>query len=136
VSHAAVLTNLLMPAVHLHLLPKMSVDVHVYVLEGDSDASVLAAGLSAACAALADAGIPLSGLAVGSTVVSVRWRAGISSMTVAKLIPGPPRLFCPPRPLGAGVLEGRRDAHPRRHARARARDEPAHDRRGGPGRSL
>ncbi|BEJ15886.1 hypothetical protein CspHIS471_0504910 [Cutaneotrichosporon sp. HIS471] len=68
VSHAAVLTNLLLPAVHLHLLPKMSVDVHIYVLEGDSDASVLAAGLSAACAALADAGIPLSGLAVGSTV--------------------------------------------------------------------
>ncbi|GMK55573.1 hypothetical protein CspeluHIS016_0206290 [Cutaneotrichosporon spelunceum] len=68
ISHAAVLTTLLQPAVHLHLLPKLAVDVHVYVLEGDSDAGVLAAGLSAACAALADAGIPLAALAVGSSV--------------------------------------------------------------------
>lgn len=40
------------------------------VLEADSDAAVLSSGLTAACAAVADAGILLTGLVVGSLVVS------------------------------------------------------------------
>jgi exosome complex component MTR3 len=76
VNHAALLTNLLLPALRLHLLPKLSVDVHLLVLEADGDAAVLSAGLTAASAAIADAGIPMSALAVGSVVVSLAqgWR--------------------------------------------------------------
>jgi exosome complex component MTR3 len=44
--------------------------VHLLVLEADSDAAVLSAGLTAASAAIADAGIPMNALAVGSVVVS------------------------------------------------------------------
>ncbi|RSH79837.1 uncharacterized protein EHS24_009497 [Apiotrichum porosum] len=68
VNHTALLTQLLLPALRLHLLPKLSVDVHILVLEADSDAAVLSAGLTAACAAVTDAGIPINGLAVGSVV--------------------------------------------------------------------
>jgi len=71
VNHSALLTTLLLPALRLHLLPKLSVDVHLLVLEADSDAAVLSAGLTAASAAIADAGIPMSALAVGSVVVSI-----------------------------------------------------------------
>lgn len=69
---AALLTQLLLPALRLDLFPKLSIDVHLLVLEADSDAAVLASGLTAACAAIADAGIPLTGLVVGSSAVSFR----------------------------------------------------------------
>lgn len=71
VNLSTLLAQLLLPALRLHLLPKLSVDVHVLVLEADTEAAVLSAGLSACCAAIADAGIPMSGLAVGTVVVSL-----------------------------------------------------------------
>lgn len=67
---AAVLSQLLLPALRLDLFPKLSIDIHILVLEADTDAAVLSSGLTAACAAVADAGIPLTGLVVGSLVVS------------------------------------------------------------------
>ncbi|KAL1413272.1 3'-5'-exoribonuclease [Vanrija albida] len=71
VNHSVLLTQLLLPSLRLHLLPKLSIDVHLLVLEGDSDAAVLSAGLTACSAAIADAGIPMSGLTVGSSVASL-----------------------------------------------------------------
>lgn len=67
---AALLSELLLPALRLELFPKLSIDIHILVLEADSDAAVLSSGLTAACAAVADAGIPLTGLVVGSLIVS------------------------------------------------------------------
>lgn len=126
-SHATVLTNLLLPAVRLHLLPKLSVDVYLHVLEADSDEAVLGAGLSAACAAIADAGIELNGLAVGSTVVST---------LLFPLIPGPARLVPPPRPhrrRGSSIL-GSRDC--RLPPCPREDHQPPHGRRGRAGPSV
>lgn len=61
------LTQALLPAVQLHLLPKSSLDIYLMVLEAESlgTEAVLAAGLTVASAALADAGIDMGGLAVG-----------------------------------------------------------------------
>ncbi|EJT50668.1 putative exosome complex exonuclease 1 [Trichosporon asahii var. asahii CBS 8904] len=73
---AAVLSQLLLPALRLDLFPKLSIDIHILVLEADTDAAVLSSGLTAACAAVADAGIPLTGLVVGSLVSYSRRDAG------------------------------------------------------------
>lgn len=67
---AGLLSQLLLPALRLDLFPKLSIDIHVLVLEAGSDAAVLSSGLTAACAAVADAGIPLTGLVVGSLIVN------------------------------------------------------------------
>jgi exosome complex component MTR3 len=64
------LTQLLLPALHLHLFPKSTIDVFILVLESDSLSNLLSAGMTVASAAVADAGIPMGGLAVGSVVVS------------------------------------------------------------------
>lgn len=66
------LTQLLLPTLRLELLPKASLDVYLLVLESDSIEGVLAAGLTVASAACADAGggVEMSGLGVG--VVTVR----------------------------------------------------------------
>lgn len=52
----------------LHLLPKSALDVHLLILESDTVHNVLSAGLTVASAAIADAGIPMFALGVGSTV--------------------------------------------------------------------
>ncbi|WFD32326.1 3'-5'-exoribonuclease [Malassezia sp. CBS 17886] len=65
---AAHVRQALLPAVRLDLLPKSSIDVHVTVL--DQDTSLLgcaALAVTAASAALAEAGIELYGLVTGAT---------------------------------------------------------------------
>lgn len=52
---------------HLHLLPKSSIDVFLFVLESGDIGEMLSAGLSVASMALADAGIAMSGLSIGGT---------------------------------------------------------------------
>lgn len=65
---SALLTSHLLPALQLHLLPKSALDVHLLILESDTLPNVLSAGLTVASAAIADAGIPMFALGVGSTV--------------------------------------------------------------------
>jgi len=65
---SSLLTQHLLPTLQLHLLPKSSVDVHLLVLESDTISNVLSAGLSVASAAIADAGIAMSGLGVGTVI--------------------------------------------------------------------
>lgn len=65
---SALLTSHLIPALQLHLLPKSALDVHLLILESDILPNVLSAGLTVASAAIADAGIPMFGLGVGSTM--------------------------------------------------------------------
>ena len=65
---SSLLTQLLLPSIQLHLLPKSSVDVFLLVLESDSTSNVLSAGLTVSSLAIADAGIPMFGLCVGSVV--------------------------------------------------------------------
>ncbi|KAL7419676.1 3'-5'-exoribonuclease [Cryptotrichosporon argae] len=65
---STLLTQLLLPAVRLDTLPKSQLDIFLVVLEADSDASVLGAGLTVASAAVADAGVEMSGLGVGGVV--------------------------------------------------------------------
>ncbi|KAJ9104980.1 hypothetical protein QFC20_004420 [Naganishia adeliensis] len=66
------LTQSLLPALTLHLSqhPKSVTDIWLLVLQSESPSleSTLAAGLSVACAALADAGVALNGLGVGVAV--------------------------------------------------------------------
>jgi exosome complex component MTR3 len=50
------------------LLPKSTVDVFLLVLESDTVAGILSAGLTVASAAVADAGISMGGLGVGSVI--------------------------------------------------------------------
>jgi len=64
---SALLTSHLLPALQLHLLPKSALDVHLLILESDILPNFLSAGLTVASAAIADAGIPMFGLGVGST---------------------------------------------------------------------
>lgn len=68
VSLATLLTQLLLPTLQLHLFPKSTIDVFILVLESDSLSNLLSAGLTVSSAAVADAGIPMSGLGVGSVV--------------------------------------------------------------------
>lgn len=65
---STLLTQLLLPSLHLHLLPKSSVDVYLLVLESDTLPSVLSGGLTVASAAIADAGIAMGALGVGAVV--------------------------------------------------------------------
>ncbi|GFZ47955.1 hypothetical protein JCM24511_05702 [Saitozyma sp. JCM 24511] len=65
---STLLTQLLLPSLHLHLLPKSSVDVYLLILESDTLTSVLSAGLTVASAAIADAGIAMGALGVGAVV--------------------------------------------------------------------
>lgn len=66
------LTQSLLPALTLHLSqhPKSVTDIWLLVLQSESPSleSTLSAGLSVACAALADAGVALNGLGVGVAV--------------------------------------------------------------------
>jgi ribonuclease PH len=66
---STLLTQLLLPTLQLHLLPKSSLDVYLLILESDTMAGVLSAGLTVAGAAVADAGIGMWGLGVGGVVV-------------------------------------------------------------------
>jgi len=72
------LTQALLPAIQLHLLPKSSLDIYLLVLESESPSieSVLAAGLTVASAAVADSGIDMGGLAVGVTGASTSGKRG------------------------------------------------------------
>lgn len=65
---STLLTQHLLPTIRLHLLPKSSIDVHLLVLESDAVSNVLSAGLTVASAAVADAGIPMSALGVGTVI--------------------------------------------------------------------
>ncbi|KAI9636177.1 3' exoribonuclease family, domain 1-domain-containing protein [Dioszegia hungarica] len=65
---SALLTQLILPSLHLHLLPKSSVDVFLMVLESDDVSDLLGAAHTVATAAIADAGIAMSGLGVGTVV--------------------------------------------------------------------
>ncbi|ORZ41704.1 ribosomal protein S5 domain 2-type protein [Catenaria anguillulae PL171] len=55
----------LLPSVRLEAFPKSMVDVHVNVLEEDGELAAVAAGITAASLALADAGIELFDLVAG-----------------------------------------------------------------------
>ncbi|KAK4683762.1 exosome complex component MTR3, partial [Tremellales sp. Uapishka_1] len=68
-SLSTLLTQLLLPTLQLHLLPKSSLDVYILVLESDTISGVLSSGLTVASAAVADAGIQMNGLGVGAVVV-------------------------------------------------------------------
>ncbi|KND01094.1 uncharacterized protein SPPG_04185 [Spizellomyces punctatus DAOM BR117] len=57
--YSLVLRQALAPAVRLDLLPKSTVDVFVQVLESDGSAACLAAAITCAALALADAGIEM-----------------------------------------------------------------------------
>ncbi|CAD6572835.1 MAG: hypothetical protein TREMPRED_000640 [Tremellales sp. Tagirdzhanova-0007] len=65
---STLLTQHLLPTLQLHLLPKSSIDVHLLVLESDTIPNVLSAGLTVSSAAIADAGIAMSGLGVGAVI--------------------------------------------------------------------
>jgi exosome complex component MTR3 len=69
VSLSTLLTQLLLPTLHLHLFPKSTIDVFILVLESDSLSNLLSAGMTVSSAAVADAGIPMGGLGVGSVVL-------------------------------------------------------------------
>lgn len=58
----------LTPAIHLDLLPKSAIDVYIQVLEEDGSAAALAAAITAAGTALADAGIEMLDLVTGCAV--------------------------------------------------------------------
>jgi exosome complex component MTR3 len=65
-----ILVQALTPAIRLDLLPKSSIDVYVNVLENDGTSSCLAAAISAASVALADAGIEMYDQVAASSIVS------------------------------------------------------------------
>lgn len=67
----------LTPAIRLDLVPKSSIDVYVNVLENDGTSSSLAAAISAASVALADAGIEMYDQVAASSIVSNK-RSGLS----------------------------------------------------------
>ncbi|KAK8847601.1 hypothetical protein IAR55_005460 [Kwoniella newhampshirensis] len=66
---SALLTQSLLPTIHLHLYPKSSIDIYLVVLESDALSNVLSAGLTVASAAVADAGIDMYGLGVGGVLM-------------------------------------------------------------------
>ncbi|KAI8582161.1 hypothetical protein K450DRAFT_229310 [Umbelopsis ramanniana AG] len=67
-----ILVQALTPAVRLDLLPKSSIDVYVNVLENDGTSSTLAAAISAASVALADAGIEMYDQVAASSIAYVQ----------------------------------------------------------------
>lgn len=69
-SSAALVEQALLPAIRLDLLPKASIDVYITVLDMDtSTAGCVALAVTAASAALAEAGIEMYGLVAGATAV-------------------------------------------------------------------
>lgn len=67
---ASLVQQALLPALRLELLPKSSIDVHITVLDSDtSTLGLVAMGVSAASTALAQAGIEMLGLVMGSSAV-------------------------------------------------------------------
>jgi exosome complex component MTR3 len=66
-------------------VPKSSIDVYVNVLENDGTSSSLAAAISAASVALADAGIEMYDQVAASSIVSNR-RSGLSLSKVIEQI--------------------------------------------------
>lgn len=69
---AAFVQQALLPAIRLDLLPKSSIDVHIMVL--DVDTSLLgccALGVTAASAAIAEAGVQMLGLVVGASASAI-----------------------------------------------------------------
>ena len=83
-SPAALVQQALLPAVRLELLPKSSIDVHVTVL--DADTSMLgysALAVTAASAALAEAGVEMLGLVTGAAAVRCKLRLLTQSAVVS-----------------------------------------------------
>ncbi|KAE8232067.1 hypothetical protein CF326_g2911 [Tilletia indica] len=67
-SLSALVTQALLPSIRLDLLPKATLDIYLTVLEADAlDEGCAAASATLASTALADAGVDLYGLVVGST---------------------------------------------------------------------
>ncbi|KAI9223857.1 mRNA transport regulator 3 [Blastocladiella britannica] len=64
--YSKLIHSALMPAIRLESFPKASMDVHIMVMEEDGVHAAIAAGISAASLALADAGIELYDLVTGS----------------------------------------------------------------------
>ncbi|KOS15383.1 hypothetical protein Malapachy_2650 [Malassezia pachydermatis] len=65
---ASLIQQALLPAVRLELLPKSSIDVYVTVLDSDtSELGYSSLGVTAASAALAQAGVEMLGFVTGST---------------------------------------------------------------------
>ncbi|RKP13548.1 ribosomal protein S5 domain 2-type protein [Piptocephalis cylindrospora] len=58
----------LAPAIHLDLLPKSAIDIYVQILEEDGSAAALAAAITVASTALADAGIEMLDMVTGCAV--------------------------------------------------------------------
>lgn len=70
-SVAVQISQALLPAVRLELLPKSTIDVFVTVIENDGIEGCIAAGSVAASAALADAGIEMLGLVMSCAASSI-----------------------------------------------------------------
>lgn len=69
---ASLIQQALLPAVRLELLPKSSIDVYVTVLDSDtSELGYSSLGVTAASAALAQAGVEMLGFVTGSTAVCI-----------------------------------------------------------------
>ena len=69
---ASLVQQALLPALRLELLPKSSIDVHITVLDSDtSTLGLVAMGVSAASTALAQAGIEMLGMVMGSSAVRI-----------------------------------------------------------------
>lgn len=70
---ASLVQQALLPALRLELLPKSSIDVHITVLDSDtSTLGLVAMGVSAASTALAQAGIEMLGMVMGSSAVRIQ----------------------------------------------------------------
>jgi len=75
-SIAVAIYQAIVPAVRLELLPKLTIDIFLTIIENDGIEGCVAAGSTAASAALADAGIDMIGLVVscsGSAVEKEIW---------------------------------------------------------------
>ncbi|KAN0061103.1 3'-5'-exoribonuclease [Thecaphora frezii] len=67
---SALVSQALLPSLRLDLLPKASLDIHIFVLESDGpEESCVSAGTIAASTALASAGIEMFGLVVGTVAL-------------------------------------------------------------------
>lgn len=82
-SLAAFVQQALTPAVRLELLPKSSIDIHITVIDLDtSEIGCAALAVTAASAALAEAGIEMLGLVCGASAVRVRYAAWLTRSLV------------------------------------------------------
>ncbi|KAK0547153.1 3'-5'-exoribonuclease [Tilletia horrida] len=81
-SLSALVTQALLPSIRLDLLPKATLDIYLTVLEADAlDEGCAAASATLASTALADAGVDLYGLVVGSTAALYSKRSTGNSQT-------------------------------------------------------